>query len=151
MIAASLKKTDFNAKVTEIEDKIPNISSLATNSALTAVENKIPDVSNLFKKKTDYASEITKIKNDYVTNAAIDARHKNLVQKATLESELKKVDDKVTPNSSNVLSYEHKLKQREDAMRDLERNASCFRGKNYFGDDGMQNCFVFQPIQIQIL
>ena len=48
MIAASLKKADFNAKVTEIEDKIPNISSLATNSALTAVENKIPDVSNLF-------------------------------------------------------------------------------------------------------
>ena len=45
-----------------------------------------------------------------------------------------------------MLSYEHKLKQREDAMRDLERNASCFRGKNYFGDDGMQNCFVFQPM-----
>ena len=31
------KKTDFNIKVTEIEDKIPDISSLATKSALTVV------------------------------------------------------------------------------------------------------------------
>ena len=45
-----LKKTDLNAKITEIEDKKPNISGLATNSALTVVENKIPDVNNLVKK-----------------------------------------------------------------------------------------------------
>ena len=71
-----VKKTDFNTKVTEIEDKIPSISGLATNSALTAVENKIPDISSLVKK-TDYATEITNIKNDYVTNAAFNARHKD--------------------------------------------------------------------------
>ena len=46
-----VKKTDFNTKVTGIEDKIPSISSLATNSALTAVENKICDVSSLVKRK----------------------------------------------------------------------------------------------------
>ena len=40
-----VKKTDFNAKVTEIEGKILSITGLATNSALTAVENKIPDLS----------------------------------------------------------------------------------------------------------
>ena len=45
-----------------------------------------------------------------------------------------------------MLSYEHKLKQREDTANDLERDASYSRGKNYFGDDGMQNYFVFQPI-----
>ena len=44
-------KTDFNTKVTEIEGKIPDISSLATKSALIVVENKIPDVSSLVKKK----------------------------------------------------------------------------------------------------
>ena len=27
-----VKKTDYNAKITEIEDKIPNISGLATNA-----------------------------------------------------------------------------------------------------------------------
>ena len=52
MLVAWLKKTDFNAKVTEIEDKIPSISGLATNLALNALENKIPDVSSLVKKKT---------------------------------------------------------------------------------------------------
>ena len=53
-----LKKTDFNTKVTEIDDKIPDISSLATKSALTVVENKIPDVSSLVKK-TDFNTKVT--------------------------------------------------------------------------------------------
>ena len=51
MLLIWLKKTDFNTKVTEIEGKIPDISSLATKSALTVVENKIPDVSSLVKKQ----------------------------------------------------------------------------------------------------
>ena len=42
-----VKKTYYNTKITEIEDKIPNISNLATKTALTTVENKIPDTSNL--------------------------------------------------------------------------------------------------------
>ena len=50
--------TDFNAKVTEIEGKIPCVSS---NTALTAVENKIPDVSSLVKK-TDYNTRNLKLK-----------------------------------------------------------------------------------------
>ena len=45
-----------------------------------------------------------------------------------------------------MLSYEHKLKQIEDTINDLERDASYLRGKNYFGNDGMQNHFVFQPM-----
>ena len=45
-----VRKTDYNTKITEIEGKIPNISSLATNAALTAVENKIPNISSLVKK-----------------------------------------------------------------------------------------------------
>ena len=43
-------KTYYNAKIIEIEKKIPSISGLATNSALTAVENKIPDVNSLVQK-----------------------------------------------------------------------------------------------------
>ena len=41
-----VKKTDLNAKITEIEGKIPSITGLTNNSALTAAENKIPDVSS---------------------------------------------------------------------------------------------------------
>ena len=45
------KKTDYNAKIIEIEGKIPSITALATTAALTAVENKIPDINNLVKEK----------------------------------------------------------------------------------------------------
>ena len=56
-----LEKTDYNAKTSEIECKIPSICSLATTSALTAVENKISNVSNLVKN-TDYDTKISKIR-----------------------------------------------------------------------------------------
>ena len=38
-------------KLTELEHKIPDVSNLATTNALTAVENKIPSVSNLVRKQ----------------------------------------------------------------------------------------------------
>ena len=56
----SVKKTDYNSKISEIENKIPSISGSATTSALTAVKNKIPNASNLVKK-TDYNTKINEI------------------------------------------------------------------------------------------
>ena len=41
---------DYNNKITDIEDKIPDVSDLATKTALTTVENEIPDVSFVVKK-----------------------------------------------------------------------------------------------------
>ena len=43
-----------NAKITEIEGKIPSITGLAITAVLTAVENKIPNASNLVKKTQKY-------------------------------------------------------------------------------------------------
>ena len=40
-------------KLTELENKILDLSSLATKTALTVVEKKIPDISSLVKK-TNY-------------------------------------------------------------------------------------------------
>ena len=40
-------KTNYNTKITELENKIPDISNLATKTALITVENKIPNISNL--------------------------------------------------------------------------------------------------------
>ena len=63
-----LRVSSFNSKVNELENKIktaenkPDITNLATKSSLTASENKIPDV-NDFVKKTDYATEISSIRN----------------------------------------------------------------------------------------
>ena len=45
-----VKETDYNAKITEIENKFPDISNLATKSALATVENKISNVSGLATK-----------------------------------------------------------------------------------------------------
>ena len=57
-VSSLVKKT----KLTQLENEIPDISNLATKTALTAVENKIPSVSNLVKK-TDYNTKITDIGN----------------------------------------------------------------------------------------
>ena len=45
-------------KLTELENKIPDISKLATKTALTTVENKILDVSSL-AIKTDHNTKVT--------------------------------------------------------------------------------------------
>ena len=42
----------FKKKITELENKIPDVSSLATKTALTAIEKKIPRVSSLVKKQS---------------------------------------------------------------------------------------------------
>ena len=55
-----VKKTDYNAKISDIEGKIPDISNLATKTSLNTVKSKILDTSGL-GKKTDYNTEITKI------------------------------------------------------------------------------------------
>ena len=50
ILAVSLKKTDYNTKIVELENKIPDVNSLAKNPALTTVEKKQPNISSLLKK-----------------------------------------------------------------------------------------------------
>ena len=52
-----IKKTDYNAKIADIEGKIPDVTNLATKTALITVENKIPDVRGLARKTTLTAVE----------------------------------------------------------------------------------------------
>ena len=77
-----MKKTDFNTRVTEIQNKAPSISGLATNSALTAIENKIPDVRSLVKK-TNFNAKLTSLNTKITTN-----KSKHLL----VENELKKLN-----------------------------------------------------------
>ena len=42
----------LNAKINGVKGEIPSITNLATTAALTSVENKIPNVTNLVKKLT---------------------------------------------------------------------------------------------------
>ena len=57
--------TDFvkKTKLSELENKIQDVSSLVTKTALTAVENKIPSVSSLVKK-TDYDTKISELEKE---------------------------------------------------------------------------------------
>ena len=64
-----------------VENKIPNVSGLATASALTAVENKIPDITSLITK-TDFDAKLKSI-SDRVTN--------NKSKDLLLDNELKKL------------------------------------------------------------
>ena len=56
-VSGKLSTSDFNSKVTKLENKIrsaeskPDITNLATKSNVTAVINKIPDVKGFVKKK----------------------------------------------------------------------------------------------------
>ena len=50
ILVVLLKKTDSDAKITDIEGKLPDVTNVATKTALATVENKIPDVSYVVKK-----------------------------------------------------------------------------------------------------
>ena len=110
-----VKKTDFNAKVTKIEGKIPSISGLATN------ENKIPDVSSLVKK-TDYNTKISEIENKvndhnhdkYITTPEFNtmaadvfkaklAAQTDSILKSDFDSKLKEISDRVSKNKTKHL------------------------------------------------
>ena len=75
-----MQTTTFNSKVTELEGKItaaegkiPSITALATKAEVTAVENKIPSLAG-YAKKSEIATDITAIKNNYVTNASLTSQ-----------------------------------------------------------------------------
>ena len=57
-----LKKTDYNAKITELESKTPDVSGSATNTVLTTAESKIHNISNLVKKKQIIIQKLLKLK-----------------------------------------------------------------------------------------
>ena len=80
--------TQAEYKNDKIDKKIPDISRLASKTELTAVENKIQDATGLVKK-SDYAAEITSIKNDYVTNVSLDSKLNDL-KAQRISNEVKK-------------------------------------------------------------
>ena len=81
-------KSNFNTNINEVKNKIPSITGLATTSALTIVENKISSISNLVKK-TDYDTKVGKIENRMISlNRKIVS---NKTKDMSIENELKKL------------------------------------------------------------
>ena len=121
--------TDFvkKTKLTELESKIPDVSSLATKTALTVVENKIPSASSLVKK-TDYDTKIIENEKkltdhnhekyiatpEFNTLAAdiFNARltQANLIKKKDFDAKLSSLNRNIIGNKSKNLLVENELK-----------------------------------------
>ena len=151
--------TDFvkKVKLTELENKIPDISSMATKTALTTVENKIPDVSDLVNK-TDNNTKVTEIENklnNHNDNKYIDTSEFNelaadvfnvrltqasLITKTDFDAKLSSLDRKITQNRTKHLLVENELNKLKTF------DSSYYNGKNYFEEDGIPNYFIYQPL-----
>ena len=134
-----MQTTTFNSKVTEIEGKIttaegkiPSITGLVTKAEVTAVKNKIPSLVG-YAKKSEVATDITAIKNDYVTNASLTSQLNDL-KAQHIADEVKKVDDKAKKNASDILGFGNRLKQKEDTVNENERGISFNRGFFFYMD-----------------
>ena len=126
------------------------------NASLTAVENKVPNISSLVKK-TDYNTKITEIENRLIDhnrgknittpefnrltaeNFAARLKQANLVTKADFDDKLKSLNQKSNPDKTEHLLVENELRK----LKTLD--SSYFRGRNCFEDDDTQNYLVFQP------
>ena len=144
-------KKNYDAKITEIEGKIPNVSGLATKTALDNVENKIPDVSNLVKKQI-ITLKLQKLKINLIIIIMINilllqnlifdvfnARlsRANLVAKTNFDNTISSLDSKIAENKTKNESIQNELKKLKTF------DLGFFIGKNYFEEDGAQNYLVF--------
>ena len=117
-LTSYLQTTTFNSKITEVENKISTNDTLAKSvgARITSIETNLngfrkSDLS-AYAKKADVATDITTIKNDYVTNASLTSKLNDL-KSHHITDEVKKVEDKVNENKKEIIfvrgffSYEH--------------------------------------------
>ena len=71
-----LQTSTFNSKVTEVESKIKSADIIAKSENTKA--NTIRSNLTSYAKKADAATDITTIKNDYVTNASLTSQLNDL-------------------------------------------------------------------------
>ena len=70
---AYLQTSTFNSKVTEVENKIKAADIIAKSA-----NTKANTIRSVYAKKTDVATDITAIKNDYITNASLTSQLNDL-------------------------------------------------------------------------
>ena len=128
---AYLQTSTFNSKVTEVENKI-KATDIIAKSANTKVNTIRSDLA-AYAKKTDVATDITAIKNAYVTNASLTSQLNDLkIQHGA--TEVTSIDNKTKKNASDILALENKLTQKEDTINENERGLSFNRGFFFYMD-----------------
>ena len=105
------------------------------------------------KKKTDVATDITTIKNDYVTNASLTSQLNDL-KSQHIATEVTGIDNKTKKAASDILALENKLTQKGDTIIENERELSIFRSfsfylqKNHLVYECKVNSFTFNNKKI---
>ena len=88
---AYLQTSTFNSKVTEVENKI-KAADIIAKSANTKANTIRSDLTG-YAKKADVATDITAIKNDYVTNASLTSQLNDL-KSQHIATEVTAIDNK---------------------------------------------------------
>ena len=120
-----LQTSTFNSKVTQVENKIKAayIIAKSANTKANTIRSNLTD----YAKKADVATDITTIKNDYVTNASLTSRLNDL-KSQHIATEVTGIDNKTKKNASDILALKNKLTQKGDIINENERERSIFRG-----------------------
>ena len=79
------------------------------------------------QKKADVATDITAIKNDYVTNTSLTSQLNNL-KSQHIASEVTGIDNKTKKNASDILALKNELEKKEYAISEKEIAISILRG-----------------------
>ena len=96
-----LKTSTFNSKVTEVESKIKDTDIIAKSANTKA--NTVRSNLAAYAKKADVATDITTIKNDYVTNASLSSQLNDLKSQHRATDVAGK-DNKTKKNASDHLA-----------------------------------------------
>ena len=126
-----LQTTTFNSKVTEVENKI-KATDIIAKSTITRTNTIKRDLTG-YAKKADVATDITAIKNDYITNASLTSQLNDL-KSQHIATEVTTIDNKTKKNASDILALESKLQQKEDTANENERGTSFARGFFFYID-----------------
>ena len=86
-----------------------------------------------YATKADVATDITAIKNDYVTNASLTSQLNDL-KSQHIATKVMGRDNKTKKNASDILALQNKLKQKEDTINENERGLSFNRGFFFYMD-----------------
>ena len=118
-LSAYLQTSTFNSKVTEVESKIKdaNIIGKSANTKVNTIRSNLA----AYAKKADVATDITAIKNDYVTNASLSSQLNDL-KSQHIATEVTGIDNKTKKNASDIFAVENKLKQKEDTTMKIKED-----------------------------
>ena len=124
-----LKTSTFNSKVIEVENEIKDVDIIG-KSANTKVDTIRSNLTS-YATKADVATDITTIKNDYVSNASLTSQLNNL-KSQHIAIEVTGIDNKTKKNANDILALKNELEKKEYAISENEIGISIFRSFFYY-------------------